>query len=109
MVGGMHFSPNGDLLVTTHQVFPREHDWKEWTVRLIFWDAKTGLEVGSFDLEEKETGFGSVVFSPDGRTLAATLWRGAKSQLFLFAVGDNRLAHTVTLGEKAIPRAAVFS
>src|SRR5258707_3950620 len=56
MVGGMHFSPNGELLVTTHQVFPRERVWKEWTVRLIFWDAKTGLEVGSFDLEEKETG-----------------------------------------------------
>ena len=108
-VGWMQFSPNSELLVTTHQVFPREHVWKEWTDRLKFWDVKSGSEVGSFDLEEKETGFGSVVFSPDGRTLAATRWRGAKSELFLFAVGEKRLAHTVPLDEKAITRDAVFS
>jgi WD40 repeat protein len=108
-VGGIHFSPNGELLVTTHKAFPREYDWKEWTDHLRFWDLKTGLEVWSFDLEEKEMGFGSLVVSPDGRTLAATLWHGAKSQVFLFAAGEKRLAHTVTLGEKAITRDPVFS
>jgi WD40 repeat protein len=107
--GWAQFSPNSELLVTTHQVLPREGVWKEWTDHLRIWDLKTGSEVWSFDLEEKETGFGSLVFSPDGRTLAATLWHGAKSQLFLFGVSEKRLAHRVTLGEKAITRDPVFS
>ena len=108
-VGWTRFSPSGDLLVTTHQVFPEKHVWKQWTACLKFWDVQTGSEVGTFDLDEEESGFGSVVFSPDGKTLAATRWRGAKSQLFLFAAGDKRLMHTVTLGGKAITRDAVFS
>ncbi len=63
-------TPRYYLLVTTHRVFPGEHVWKKWTNRFEFWDLKTGLEVGSFDLDGEESGFGSVVFSPDGKTLA---------------------------------------
>jgi WD40 repeat protein len=95
------FSRDGRLLVGDERAFARPKERQDWQSRLKWWDTASGREVAAFaGTGETNDAFIGPQFSPDGRTLAALNWRGAKRQLFLFDVPSRRLARTLTLGEK---------
>src|SRR5262249_10874711 len=48
-----HFSPNGDVFVISHRVYPRREP--HWKCTLQFFAAASGQEIASFPLDEDDT------------------------------------------------------
>ncbi len=103
------FTPAGDLLIGFVRDFPEERDYKTFQDHLKFWDARSGKELASFQMEEKKGGFLWPTLSPDGRTLAATNWQGEKAKLYLFDVAAPKLRKTVPLADNCNVSQPVFS
>jgi WD40 repeat protein len=108
-IGGMQFTPDGRLILGGSQTFPARNNWRSFESSLKLWDVASGREVASFASEKTMVGFMRPAFSPDGRTVAATNWRGEKPKLYLFDVPGRKRLTTIMLGEKAIVREPVFS
>lgn len=107
-LGREAFSPDGRLLVVPQFVESGARPHGNGSLR--FFTADSDTPVASLPLGEKDANYGGVMFSPDGRMLAAVTWRGTSGRLFLFDVTRRALAHTVILGEdNPITRDPVFS
>jgi WD40 repeat protein len=106
-IGYIAFSPDNRLLVGQVRSL-RYQIGEHW---LKFWNAGTGQEVASFKGENKDV-LVSMVFSPDGRTLAVNNVggsRGGPGKLFLFDPRAKRLVATTNLGEKTSVGEPAFS
>lgn len=105
-VGSRAFSPDGKSLACVVQE-AREKNW------LTFWDVASGREIASFEGENKGIfgSFNQLVYSPDGRALAATQFAqsGKKHKLYVIDTTKGKLISTVALAEEHWPRQPVFS
>jgi WD40 repeat protein len=99
-LGFIALSPDGKLLVG--QVRSPKGNW------LRLWDIDSGQEVASFKAENNDL-FLRMAFSPDNRTLVATITRGERGKLFLFDLPERKLRKTVIFAEKAMVHQPVFS
>ncbi|HVS34975.1 MAG TPA: WD40 repeat domain-containing protein [Gemmataceae bacterium] len=87
-VTSVAFSPDGDLFASCEEDADEGSRVGDPILRLHFWDPATGDEL--FNIDGREGDFTSVVFSPDGRTIAAAnqsglirLWEIATAQEIL--------------------------
>jgi WD40 repeat protein len=103
------FAPDGNLMIGNVTVFQARNNWQNSRTDLRFWDTATGKELASFSSEVENDRYLWPTFSPDGRTLVASNYKGAKSQLYFFDVAERKLARTAVLGDKCGVSRPVFS
>jgi WD40 repeat protein len=109
-VGREIFSPDGLLLVCDQRVHSQRGERQQWNGRLCFYEAASGVQVAVIPHDEKNSDYGGLVFSPDGRTLVATNWHANQSRLFIVDVARRKMAHTLVLSdETAFMRPRIFS
>ncbi len=96
----MDFSPDGQQLAVTE---------RDCTVRV--YETTTGKPVWKHDLPPHETAesyTSAVVYSPDGKTLAAGASIGADDSVYVFEAADGTVRH-VLRGQRGKPWALAFS
>jgi WD40 repeat protein len=118
------FSPDGKLIRGAIEIYD-EHlwqKWEKWQYITKFWDAATGKEVASIPADESETSYSMLVYSPDGKALAATRWTPRKgtraeklhanlrngAKLFLLDIPGKQV-RGIILQENAVVGAIAFS
>lgn len=100
-VAGVHdFTPNGAMLLGYVQVFPADREWQSSQTFLKLWDTATGEELASFTTGEKNSAFGTPVFSPDGGLFAAVGWQTEQGKLYLIDSVDRKRVGTIVLTRK---------
>jgi WD40 repeat protein len=109
-VGQEVFSPDGKWCALVHRVFPRRGDRQGGKTTLKLFDVDSGHNLLSLPFDEQDEPGGALTFSPDGRTLATSNWRGNQCQLLLFDIARQKLAHRVDLrADRAFMRPRAFS
>lgn len=96
MVFVSQFSPDGRTLVGEKRIWPNVKNFREYRTALVWWDAKTGRELGSWAGAE-DAGYFASKFSPDGKSLAVLNGRGDSFNLHLFRVADRKVLYSLRL------------
>jgi WD40 repeat protein len=93
------FSRDGRIVFGSLRIFDHPKNWDAHRTWMKWWDAGTGREIASFEVE-KNDGFINYQSSPDGQILAVLNWGKGHRKLFLYSIAERRLLRTVMIGEK---------
>jgi WD40 repeat protein len=104
------FSPDGQFVLLSQQVYPARRDYSNWQFSLKIWDLKSRQETLIFAPEKPEDALTYPKYSKDGRMLSAVSYGRGEDKVFLFDLPQRRLTKIIVPAEKAMIRgSAPFS